>query len=36
MVQSEQCVIHRLVASGPSGGRETQADMEETDREGLQ
>ena len=32
MVQSEQCVIHRLVAGR---GRETQADMEETDGEGL-
>ena len=33
MVQSEQHVIYRLMAGG---AREFQADMEETDREGLQ
>ena len=32
MVQSEQHVIYRLMAGG---GREAQADMEETDGEGL-
>ena len=33
MVQSEQHVINRLIAGG---GREAQANMEETDRERLQ
>ena len=33
-MQSEQHVIYRLKASG-GGGREAQANMEETDRERL-